>query len=134
MALVSDDRAMSERGDLDPVRRDGPRRSRFEPLAEIITGELLAGGPLVDRLATADGARGVAELIAAAVLDRFVVGPRPAERVHDHVSRGAPADSGVILEVRDLSVGYGTKTAVDGISLQITRGEIFGLLGPNGAG
>ena len=29
---------------------------------------------------------------------------------------------------------YGTKTAVDRISLQITRGEIFGLLGPNGAG
>ena len=63
-----------------------------------------------------------------------MVRPRPAERVHDHVSRGAPAGSGVILEVRDLSVVYGTKTAVDGISLQMTRGEIFGLLGPNGAG
>jgi ABC-type glutathione transport system ATPase component len=40
----------------------------------------------------------------------------------------------VILEVRDLSVAYGTKKAVDDVSLQIARGEIFGLLGPNGAG
>jgi ABC-2 type transport system ATP-binding protein len=39
-----------------------------------------------------------------------------------------------ILDVHDLVVAYGTRTAVDGISLQIRRGEIFGLLGPNGAG
>jgi ABC-2 type transport system ATP-binding protein len=39
-----------------------------------------------------------------------------------------------ILDVRDLVVTYGTRTAVDGISLHIQRGEIFGLLGPNGAG
>ncbi len=134
MGLMSEDRFMSEDGDPDPVRRDRKSEESFEPLAEIIAGELLAGSQLGDRLATVDGARGVAEPIAAAVLDRFVVRPRPAERVHDHVSRGAPADSGDILEVRDLSVVYGTKTAVDGISLQITRGEIFGLLGPNGAG
>ncbi len=41
---------------------------------------------------------------------------------------------GVILEVRDLSVAYGAKTAVDRVSLRIGLGEIFGLLGPNGAG
>jgi hypothetical protein len=134
MALMSEDRVMSGSRDPDPVRRDRKSEECFEPLAEIITGELLAGGSLGDRVATTDGARGVGELIAASVLDRFVVRPRPAERVHDHVSRGAPADAGVILEVRDMSVAYGTKTAVDGISLQMTRGEIFGLLGPNGAG
>ena len=39
-----------------------------------------------------------------------------------------------ILEVLDLTVAYGPKTAVDSISLEIRRGEIFGLLGPNGAG
>ncbi|MGH7687686.1 MAG: ABC transporter ATP-binding protein [Candidatus Dormibacteria bacterium] len=44
------------------------------------------------------------------------------------------AGPGVILDVSDLSVAYGTKIAVDGVSLQIRRGEIFGLLGPNGAG
>jgi ABC-2 type transport system ATP-binding protein len=46
------------------------------------------------------------------------------------------AVSGVegILQVRGLVVAYGPKTAVDSISFEIRRGEIFGLLGPNGAG
>ena len=39
-----------------------------------------------------------------------------------------------ILEVHDLTVAYGAKKAVNQISFQIKRGEIFGLLGPNGAG
>ena len=39
-----------------------------------------------------------------------------------------------ILQVRDLTVAYGAKRAVDAVSFEIRRGEIFGLLGPNGAG
>jgi ABC-2 type transport system ATP-binding protein len=39
-----------------------------------------------------------------------------------------------ILQVLDLTVAYGPKRAVDAVSFEIRRGEIFGLLGPNGAG
>jgi len=38
------------------------------------------------------------------------------------------------IEILNLSRYYGAVKAVDGISLTIPRGEIFGLLGPNGAG
>ena len=38
------------------------------------------------------------------------------------------------LALSSLSKSYGEKTAVDGLSLSVKPGEIFGLLGPNGAG
>ena len=40
----------------------------------------------------------------------------------------------IALETSDLTKHYAERTAVDSLSLQIRRGEIFGLLGPNGAG
>jgi len=39
-----------------------------------------------------------------------------------------------VLEVANVSKQYGDKTAVNGISLSVERGEIYGLLGANGAG
>lgn len=39
-----------------------------------------------------------------------------------------------ILSVRDLSVHYGTHTALDSINFSIKPREIIGLIGPNGAG
>ena len=39
-----------------------------------------------------------------------------------------------IIEATDFRKTYGDLVAVDGISLEVKRGEIFGLLGPNGAG
>jgi ABC-2 type transport system ATP-binding protein len=39
-----------------------------------------------------------------------------------------------MIEVRDLMKRYGDKPAVDGISFDVKKGEIFGILGPNGAG
>jgi len=38
------------------------------------------------------------------------------------------------IEVDGLVQRYGPTTAVDGLSLEVLRGEVFGLLGPNGAG
>ena len=39
-----------------------------------------------------------------------------------------------IIHVKDLVKKYGDLTAVNGISFEVGKGEIFGLLGPNGAG
>jgi len=39
-----------------------------------------------------------------------------------------------MLRVTDLRKAYDTVVAVDGVSLEVQRGELFGLLGPNGAG
>jgi ABC-2 type transport system ATP-binding protein len=38
------------------------------------------------------------------------------------------------LEITGLRKTYGRKTAVDGLSLRVAEGEVFGILGPNGAG
>jgi ABC-2 type transport system ATP-binding protein len=39
-----------------------------------------------------------------------------------------------VIEIQNLSRKFGDFTAVDGVTLTIAEGEVFGLLGPNGAG
>ncbi len=39
-----------------------------------------------------------------------------------------------MIEISHLTKRYGDFTAVDDVSLEVARGEIFGFLGPNGAG
>ena len=41
---------------------------------------------------------------------------------------------GVMIETKSLTKKFGSLTAVDHVSFNVKRGEIFGLLGPNGAG
>lgn len=38
------------------------------------------------------------------------------------------------IDIRDLRVDYGDFVAVNDLTLQVPRGEVFGLVGPNGAG
>jgi ABC-2 type transport system ATP-binding protein len=51
--------------------------------------------------------------------------PRPA---------GAATFGDVAVRVVDVHKRYGAVQAVDGVSFEVARGEVFGLLGPNGAG
>jgi len=46
----------------------------------------------------------------------------------------AAVQNGPALEIRDLVKTFGDFVAVDHVSFQVNKGEIFGFLGPNGAG
>ena len=45
-----------------------------------------------------------------------------------------PANSGPALSVSHLSKQFGPRLAVDDVTFEVGRGEVFGFLGPNGAG
>jgi ABC-2 type transport system ATP-binding protein len=55
---------------------------------------------------------------------RFVTPPVPVD----------PASNGHLIRLDGVRKAFGAIKAVDGVSLDIARGEAFGLLGPNGAG
>jgi ABC-2 type transport system ATP-binding protein len=60
---------------------------------------------------------------------------RPSSRTSTPVNqRHQLLDHEVVVEVNDLVRRFGAFTAVDHVSFDVRRGEIFGLLGPNGAG
>ena len=44
------------------------------------------------------------------------------------------ADAETIISVRDLKVGFGDKIVLDGVNLDIMRGEVLGFIGPSGSG
>jgi ABC-2 type transport system ATP-binding protein len=54
-----------------------------------------------------------------------------------HYSSGwgdANVERQAVIEAEGLTKKYGSQTAVNNLTLQITEGEVFGFLGPNGAG
>ena len=44
------------------------------------------------------------------------------------------AEGAPLIELRDVVFSYAGHTVVDGVSLQVDRGELVALLGPNGCG
>lgn len=61
-----------------------------------------------------------------------------AKRVHDDREQNGQPPAGAIAEpivrLEGVSKRYGEKLAVDALSLDLVRGEVFAFLGPNGAG
>src|SRR5580658_8875098 len=51
-----------------------------------------------------------------------------------HHKRMSPKPTGPALRLRNLRKTYKDVVAVDGLDLEVRRGECFSLLGPNGAG
>jgi phospholipid/cholesterol/gamma-HCH transport system ATP-binding protein len=52
-----------------------------------------------------------------------------------YVDRGAaPAHRDVIIRVRDLAAGFGDRMVIDGLDLDVWRGEILGVVGASGTG
>ena len=47
---------------------------------------------------------------------------------------GQPTEGTPVLEARDVAVHYGGIKAVDGITMQLHPGMIYGIIGPNGSG
>jgi ABC-2 type transport system ATP-binding protein len=50
------------------------------------------------------------------------------------MTTNAGGDADAVIRVANLHKSYGQTRAVDGVSFEVRRGEVFGLLGPNGAG
>ena len=46
----------------------------------------------------------------------------------------APEATNAIIRVRDIAVQFGSTKVLDGLNLDVKRGEILGFVGPSGAG
>jgi ABC-type branched-subunit amino acid transport system ATPase component/predicted MFS family arabinose efflux permease len=87
-------------------------------------GEVRYDGPTAELLERPDVMRSV-----------FLAGTSSSARARarDRDLPGEP-DAAPLLEVRGLAKSFGGVRAVDGVDLQLRRGEVLGLVGTNGAG
>lgn len=107
-----------------------------------VMAEALRWAAVSERVQVLRGGRALAYVVASEREDGslLLVPETPASGQGTVPAEDGRADTvavpgvGGILQVRDLIVAYGPKTAVDAVTFDIRRGEIFGLLGPNGAG
>src|SRR5580693_14730 len=108
----------------------------------MVLAEAVVWAPVTESVQVVRGGQARAYIIAEEHEDgSLLLAPEPVSSAR----RTVPAEDGRaaavavpevagILQVRDLTVTYGPKRAVDAVSFEIRAGEIFGLLGPNGAG
>src|SRR5688572_33456784 len=52
----------------------------------------------------------------------------------DRILTQTPAPADPAIRLIGVTKRYGRKAAVEGVDLEVKRGEVFGFLGPNGAG
>ena len=113
--------AVPEGGHVRFVRAQPGQSNGRPPADSLLTG--LTTAPVQARFED-----GFMALLRQTTAQRHMAGPLTLERPLEQ--HGGQA----VVQVRDLVRRFGTFTAVDHVSFEVRRGEIFGLLGPNGAG
>lgn len=56
------------------------------------------------------------------------------DAAQDVMQERKPGEPDIVIRVRDLVVGFGSKLILDGLSLDVRAGEVLGFIGPSGAG
>ena len=98
------------------------------------TDEPAKDGPLADADVKPVPSRfedGFMVLLRNAVPQEAAIVQNPDLRRHPPPAQG---EDEAVIQVNDLVRRFGSFTAVDHVSFEVQRGQIFGLLGPNGAG